>query len=98
VVTGEFLEFFDIFILAADLSLNKSQIEVYERAFKVMNVENPEKIIHVGDDLIMDVRMAGQIGMIPILFDPINEYTSHEYDLRDVIVIKDLPEILKHLE
>lgn len=94
----EILEFFDIFILAYDLSLNKSQIEVYERAFMAMNIENPEKIVHVGDDLIMDVRMAGQIGMVPILLDPINEYPPHEYDLRDVIVIKDLPEILKYLK
>ena len=92
------LEFFDIFILAADLNLNKSHIEVYEKALKAMNVENPEKIVHVGDDPFMDVKMAQQVGMVPILLDPNNEFSPQEYDLGDVIIIKELPEILQYLK
>ena len=92
------LQFFDIFILAADLSLNKSKIEVYETALKAMNTECPEKIVHVGDDPFMDVKMAQRVGMVPILLDPTNEFTPQEYDLGDVIIIKELPEILQYLK
>lgn len=92
------LEFFDIFILAADLSLNKSKIEVYETALKAMNTECPEKIVHVGDDPFMDVKMAQRVGMVPILLDPNNEFSPQEYDLGDVIVINELPEILQYLK
>ena len=92
------LQFFDIFILAADLSLNKSKIEVYETALKAMNTECPEKIVHVGDDPFMDAKMAQRVGMVPILLDPNNEFSPQEYDLGDVIVINELPEILLYLK
>ena len=83
------LEFFDIFILAADLGLNKTHIKVYEKAFKAMNIESSDKIVHVGDDPFMDVKMAQRVGMIPILLDPNNEFSSQEYDLGDTIVINE---------
>lgn len=92
------LEFFDIFILAADLGLNKTYIEVYEKALKAMNTKGLEKIVHVGDDPIMDVKMAQRVGMVPILLDPYNEFSPQEYDLGDTIIIKELPEILQYFK
>ena len=92
------LELFDIFILAADLGLNKSRIEVYENALKAMNIESPEKIVHVGDNPFMDIKMAQRVGMVPILLDPNNEFSPQEYDLGDVIIINELPEILQYLK
>lgn len=86
------LDFFKIFIFAADLGYNKSQIEVYQIALEAMKTENPEYLVHVGDDLCMDVEMAQKIGMIPILLDPYNESS-----LDNVITIRELPELLHHL-
>ncbi|NPD87916.1 MAG: HAD-IA family hydrolase [Asgard group archaeon] len=86
------LKFFEIFVLTEDTGYNKSQIEIYEIALKAMNANNPEKIVHVGDDLKMDVRMAQKVGMIPIFFNP---YNLHEVE--DVITITDLSEVLQHL-
>lgn len=86
------LDFFKIFIFAADLGYTKSQIEVYQIAFEAMKTENPEHIVHVGDDLHMDVEMAQKIGMIPILLDPYNESS-----LDNVITITELPELLHYL-
>jgi len=85
-------EFFDIFIHTQDFGYNKSNIEVYQIALGAMAPNDPDKIFHVGDDIELDVEMAKKIGMIPILFDPYNLYS-----LKDVRIIRELPEILKYL-
>ncbi|MHA1987553.1 MAG: HAD family hydrolase [Promethearchaeota archaeon] len=85
-------EFFDIFIHTQDYGYNKSHIEIYQIALDAMKTRNPKKIYHVGDDLELDVNMAQKIGMIPILFDPYNLYS-----LKDIRVIRGLPEIMRFL-
>ena len=85
-------EFFDIFIHTQEFGYNKSHIEVYQIALGAMGPNDPDKIFHVGDDIELDVKMAQKIGMIPILFDPYNDYS-----LKDVRVIHKLPGILKFL-
>ncbi len=82
-------EFFDIFIHTQEFGYNKSNIEVYQIALGAMAPNDPDKIFHVGDDIDFDVKMAQKIGMIPILFDPYNRHS-----LKDVRVIRELPEIL----
>ncbi len=83
---------FDFFILSESVGYNKSQIEIYEIALSKMNTESPEKIMHVGDDLLLDVQMAQKVGMTPIFFDP---QKRHAVD--DIITISEFPDILKHL-
>ncbi len=85
-------EFFDIFIHTQDYGYNKSHIEIYQIALEAMETNVPIKIIHVGDDLDLDVKMAQNIGMIPILFDPYEKYY-----LKDIKVIRKLPEVLNYL-
>ena len=85
-------EFFDIFIHTEEFGYNKTHIEVYQIALDAMETRHPDKILHVGDDIEMDVNMAQKIGMAPILFDPYNQYS-----LEDIRVIRELPEILKYL-
>jgi FMN phosphatase YigB (HAD superfamily) len=85
-------EFFDVFIHAQDFGYNKSHIEFYQIALGAMAPNDPDKILHIGDDLDLDVKMAQKIGMIPILFDPYKEYM-----LKDMRVIRELPESLKFL-
>ncbi|MHA2007490.1 MAG: HAD family hydrolase [Promethearchaeota archaeon] len=87
------LEFFDIFIHPREFGYNKSNIEIYQIALDSMGVKDPKKILHVGDDLDLDVKMAQKIGMIPVLFDPYNESS-----LDNVITITELPELLQYLE
>ncbi len=88
----QIFEFFDIFIHTPDYGYNKTHIEVYQIALDAMESRNPEKIFHVGDNLELDVKMAQKVGMTPILFDP-----NKEYSLRDIIVINEMPELLKYL-
>jgi phosphoglycolate phosphatase-like HAD superfamily hydrolase len=85
-------EFFDIFIHTQDFGYNKSNIEVYQIALGAMAPNDPDKIFHVGDDIDFDVKMAQKIGMIPVLFDPYNRHS-----LKEVRVIRELPEILTFL-
>ncbi|MFW9896565.1 MAG: HAD family hydrolase [Candidatus Thorarchaeota archaeon] len=85
-------EFFDIFIHTQDYGYNKSHIEIYQIALDAMETSNPEQIFHVGDNLDLDVKMAQKVGMTPILFDP-----NKEYSLKDIIVINEMPELLKIL-
>ncbi|MFX1453942.1 MAG: HAD family hydrolase [Promethearchaeota archaeon] len=85
-------EFFDIFIHTQDYGYNKSHIEVYTIALNAMETDDPRKILHVGDSLDFDVKMAQKVGMTPILFDP-----NKEYSLKDIIVINEMTELLKYL-
>ena len=86
------LEFFDIFIHSEEFGYKKSEIEIYQIAMEAMGTMYPEKIIHIGDDVEMDVKMAQDIGMNPILFDPYMLYS-----IEDVITIRKLPEIMQYL-
>ena len=88
----ELLKFFDFFVLTEETGYKKDEIEIYEIALEKMSVDDPKKIMHVGDDLYFDVRMAQKIGMTPILFDP-----RREHDVEDVITIHDLSEVLQCL-
>ena len=85
-------DFFEIFIHSPDYGYNKDDIEVYQLALELMQTTNPKKIIHVGDDLKMDIEMAKRIGMIPVLMDK-----NHKHSLEDFQVIHELPEILEFL-
>jgi len=89
------MKYFDIFVLTSEIETGymKDEIKVYEIALERMKVDDPKKIMHVGDDLNFDVKMAKKIGMIPILFDP-----RKERSIKDVIIIHDLSEILFYLK
>jgi HAD superfamily hydrolase (TIGR01549 family) len=86
------LKYFDIFVLTEDTGYKKDEIEIYEIALEKMGVNEPEKVVHVGDDLHFDVQMAQEIGMIPILYDP-----RREHSIEDVITVYDLSEVLHYL-
>jgi HAD superfamily hydrolase (TIGR01549 family) len=88
------LKYFDIFVLTSEIGKGylKDEIKVYEIALEKMEVDDPKKIMHVGDDLYFDVKMAQKIGMTPVLFDP-----RKEHDVDDIITIHDLTEVLKYL-
>ena len=86
------LDYFEVFVCAGDHGYHKSEIEVYKFALRKMNAQNPETIVHVGDDPLTDVRMAQRVGMIPVLFTP---YYIHKMD--KVITIKQIPELLNYL-
>ena len=89
----ELLKYFDLFILTEDTGFHKSQIETYEIALKAMNAGNPEKVIHVGDDVNYDAKMAQKVGMTPLLFDPRHENTDEDF-----IIIHDLSEVLQYFK
>lgn len=85
-------EFFEIFMHTQDFGYNKSNIEMYQIALNAMETSDPNKIIHVGDNIDLDVKMSQKVGMIPILFDPYSMYS-----LEDIRVIHELHEIMQFL-
>lgn len=80
---------FDIFIHSGDYGYHKNDNEMFQIAIQAMNPENPKQLIHVGDDLEMDIKMAKKTGMIPILFDVLQECS-----FPGVRIIHTFPEIL----
>ena len=88
----ELLQYFDIFVLTEETGYKKDKIEIYQIALEKMSVENPRQVMHVGDDLYFDIQMAQKVGMTPILYDP-----RREHDVKDVITIHDLSEVLQYL-
>ena len=85
-------EFFDLFVLSREEGFDKSHIELYQIALARMHKENINKVFHVGDSRELDVIMAEQVGMIPILFDPYNLHPNE-----DVITINDLFKIIDYI-
>ena len=86
------LEFFDIFVLTEEVGYHKFQIEIYEIALEKMKTTNPASIIHVGDDLNLDAKMAQKVGMTPIHFNPLETHTDD-----NITTIKKFSEILNYL-
>ena len=87
------MDFFDIFVHSREVGYHKNQIEIYEIALEKMKAKHSEKIIHVGDDLELDVKMAQKVGMTPILFDPLEQY-----EIEDIIIVREFPKILEYIQ
>jgi HAD superfamily hydrolase (TIGR01549 family) len=88
----QIFEFFEIFIHTQDYGYNKTHIEVYQIALDAMETDDPKKILHVGDNLDLDVKMAMKVGMTPVHFNLYNRPS-----LESVRSIKKLPELLQFL-
>ncbi len=89
----EILEFFDIFVHTREVGYHKNKIEIYEIALEKMKTEHPEKIVHIGDDYELDVKMAQRVGMVPILFDPLEQH-----NFEDIIIVREFSDILKYIQ
>ena len=70
--------YFDIFIHAPDFKCLKDDPKVFQVALDSMETSDPSQVIHMGDDFQSDVKMASNIGMIPVLFDPLNFHSQSQ--------------------
>ena len=86
------LDFFDIFVHSREVGYHKNQIEIYKIALEKMKTKHPQKIIHIGDDYELDVKMAQRVGMNPILFDPLKQH-----NFEDIIIVREFPDILEYI-
>lgn len=56
------LDFFDVLTFSDEIGLSKPSREMFLMTARAMNV-HPEEVVHIGDDLLNDVRGAQQAGM-----------------------------------
>jgi HAD superfamily hydrolase (TIGR01549 family) len=86
-------DFFKAIILSGEVGFRKPGKEIFEIALKELGLSDAKRVIHVGDDMMMDVQGAQNAGLVPVLFDPRN---LHSID--NVIKIRELPEIFQYLK
>lgn len=82
-------KYFDEIIISGEVGFTKPTKEIFEIAYKKLNVK-PEECIMIGDKLDVDVKAALNAGMEAIWFDVKNEKLNYEYkvtNLREVIKI-----------
>ncbi|MFW9830712.1 MAG: HAD family hydrolase [Candidatus Thorarchaeota archaeon] len=87
------VHYFDAIILSAEVGVRKPQKEIFDIALREIGTNDPAKAMHVGDSPVMDVRGAQNAGLIPILFDPLDLFSTE-----NVIKIRTLSAILQYLE
>jgi HAD superfamily hydrolase (TIGR01549 family) len=87
------LNYFDAIILSVEVGVEKPNKEIFEIALRELGVKNPADAIHVGDSPVVDVIGAQNAGLIPVLFDPLELYTTE-----NVIKIKAVSDILHYLK
>jgi len=101
IVTAEFIareqgKMFQIYpdaiILSVEVGVWKPDKRIFELALREIGTKNPRRAMHVGDSLKADVRGAGNAGLIPVLFDPLDLHFSE-----NTIKIKALSEVLQYL-
>jgi len=86
------LQYFDAIILSVEVGVWKPDKRIFELALREIGTKNPRRAMHVGDSLKADVRGAGNAGLIPVLFDPLDLHFSE-----NTIKIKALSEVLQYL-
>ncbi|MFW9985170.1 MAG: HAD family hydrolase [Candidatus Odinarchaeota archaeon] len=87
------LHYFDIIILSVEVGVQKPQKEIFDIALREIGIKNPAQVMHIGDSPIEDVWGARNAGFIPVLFDPMELFSTE-----NVIKIKTLSDILHYLK
>jgi len=87
------LMYFDTIILSVEVGVAKPNKAIFDIALRELGVQNAADAMHVGDSLIEDVKGARDAGLIPVLFDPLELYSTE-----NVIKIKTLSDILQYLK
>ncbi len=64
------LNCFETIILSSEVGVAKPDRKIFEIAFRAMNLKDPHRVWHVGDDFIADVIGAKNAGITPVLIDP----------------------------
>jgi HAD superfamily hydrolase (TIGR01549 family) len=87
------LHFFDTIIFSVEVGVVKPEKAIFDLALREIGEGNPSSTMHVGDSPIEDVKGARNAGLIPILFDSLDFFSTE-----NVIKIKALSDILQYLK
>lgn len=63
-------DLFSTIILSSEVGIEKPDPVIFNQALEKLGIDDPVEVIHVGDDIITDVRGSREAGINPVLFDP----------------------------
>jgi putative hydrolase of the HAD superfamily len=87
------LHFFDTIIFSVEVGVLKPEKAIFDLALQEIGEGNPSSTMHIGDSPIEDVKGAQNAGLIPVLFDSLDFFSTE-----NVIRIKALSDILQYLK
>jgi HAD superfamily hydrolase (TIGR01549 family) len=88
-------QLFDVSVISGFVKIEKPDPAIYELALERARIE-PQKAIHVGDSITMDVEPAGAVGMHTVLLDRAGRYPDSA-TLR-IRSLEELPGVVAKLE
>lgn len=86
------LHYFSKILLSGEVGYAKPEKEIFKIALNSLGLQDPSKVMHIGDFLGVDVKGAKNAGLIPVLYDPLGFHPSE-----NVITLQKLSEIFRYL-
>ncbi len=86
------LHHFSTIILSGEVGHEKPEKEIFKIALNSLGLQDASKVMNIGDSLLADVIGAQNVGLIPVLYDPLRFHPDE-----DVITIQKLSEIFRYL-
>lgn len=93
-VEQELGESFEVSVISGLEGLEKPDVRIYELAIARAGVE-PQRAVHIGDSMAMDVRPAREVGMNVVLLDRVGRYPGS--GCPTISSLKDLPALVSNL-
>lgn len=93
-VEQELGESFEVSVISGLEGVEKPDVRIYELAIARAGVE-PQRAVHIGDSIAMDVRPAREVGMNVVLLDRVGRYPDS--GCPTISSLKDLPALLSNL-
>ena len=85
--------YFDLVLTSRGVGVEKPDARIFERVFQHFADENgtmkPERVIHVGDDVVCDFDAAKKLGMKAILVDHRQSLTKSDFICHDLVDLRE---------
>lgn len=90
-VEQELGDSFEVSVISGLEGVEKPDLRIYELAIERARVE-PQRAVHIGDSMAMDVRPATEVGMKAVLLDRLGRYP--DAGCPTISSLKDLPALV----
>lgn len=93
-VEQELGESFEVSVISGLEGVEKPDVRIYEVAIERAGVE-PQRAVHIGDSMAMDVRPAKEVGMNAVLLDRVGRYPDP--GCPTISSLEDLPALVSNI-
>jgi putative hydrolase of the HAD superfamily len=78
------LNYFETLIFSSEVHYSKPDPKIFVLALEELQIPS-KNVLHVGDSLYHDVNGAENVGLIPVLFDPLRFFSYDGYKIENLL-------------